>query len=300
MLLTSVLFVAVLAAQSIAAMAQTEISVPGGATGSNVFCIQAGDIGNGAYVGTFLQTGPGTWEERVKAGAFKLQETKRTDLAVDLSDAARSAAITFDFVNKTIKYKAASSKDPNGRERYYILNATDKEHSTDCASLAEANAGGNGPGGGGGGGPGGGGGGTGGGGGGPGGGGGGPGGGGGGFGPGFGPGVGPGSFPEDMTQVPPGMQIVIPPGTEFTAVTGPPCPGNPGMFLCPNRFSCAPIGGVCCPGVGTCGPGRFCDHWIRGNCIGPGNPRFCAATGDPGIAVHCAPGKTCAGSNFCQ
>ena len=45
----------------------------------------------------------------------------------DLSDAARSAAITFDFVNKTIKYKAASSKDPNGRERYYILNATDKE-----------------------------------------------------------------------------------------------------------------------------------------------------------------------------
>ena len=293
MLLTSVLFVAVLAAQSIAAMAQTEISVPGGATGSNVFCIQAGDIGNGAYVGTFLQTGPGTWEERVKAGAFKLQETKRSDLAVDLSDAARSAAITFDFVNKTIKYKAASSKDPNGRERYYILNATDKEHSTDCASLAEANAGGNGPGGGGGGGPGGGGGG-------PGGGGGGPGGGGGGFGPGFGPGVGPGSFPQDMTQVPPGMQIVIPPGTEFTAVTGPPCPGNPGMFLCPNRFSCAPIGGVCCPGVGTCGPGRFCDHWIRGNCIGPGNPQFCAATGDPGIAVHCAPGKTCAGSNFCQ
>jgi hypothetical protein len=271
-------FVAALTAQSTAAMAQTEIAVPGGATGSNVFCIQAGDIGNGAYVGTFLQTGPGTWEERVKAGSFKLQEKKRTDLAVDLSDAARSAAITFDFVNKTIKYKAASSKDANGRERYYILNATDKEHATDCASLAEANAGGNGPGGGGGG----------------------PGGGPGGGGGGFGPGVGPGSFPEDMIQVPPGMQIVIPPGTEFTAVAGPPCPGHPGMFLCPNRFSCAPIGGVCCPGVGTCGPGRFCDHWIRGNCVGPGNPRFCAATGDPGIAVHCAPGKVCAGNNFCQ
>jgi hypothetical protein len=293
-LLTPVLFVALLAAQSIAAMAQTDITVPGGATGSNVFCIQAGDIGNGAYVGTFLQTGPGTWEERLKAGAFKLTEKKRNDLAVDLSDSARSAAITFDFVNKTIKYKAASSKDPNGRERYYILNATDKEHSNDCASLAEANAGGNSPGGGGGGG------GPGAGGGGPGGGGGGGGGPGGGYGPNFGPGVGPGSFPQNMTQVPPRMLIDIPPGTEFSAIAGPPCPGNPGMFLCPNRFSCAPIGGVCCPGVGTCGPGQFCDHWIRGNCIGPGNPRFCGATGDPGIAVHCAPGKVCAGNNFCQ
>lgn len=103
-----------------------------------------------------------------------------------------------------------------------------------------------------------------------------------------------------MTQIPPKMLVVIPPGTEFTATSGPPCPGNPGMFLCPNRFSCAPIGGVCCPGVGTCGAGLFCDHFIRGNCIGPGNPRFCAPTGVPGVADHCNVGLTCVGNNLCQ
>ena len=56
--------------------AQTEISIPGGATGTNVFCLQVGDLTSGTFVGTFLQTGPNTWEERLRAGVFKLEEFK--------------------------------------------------------------------------------------------------------------------------------------------------------------------------------------------------------------------------------
>lgn len=130
---------AALAAQSTFATAQTEISVPGGATGSNAYCIQAGELSSGAFVGTFLQTGPSTWEERLKAGSFKLEEKKRDDLAVELFDDTRAASIQFDFVNKTIKYKPANAKDKPGTDRYYILNATDKAHSQDCASLAADN-----------------------------------------------------------------------------------------------------------------------------------------------------------------
>ncbi len=267
----------VLMAQSSVAKAQSDVSVPGGATGSNVACIQAGELGSGAFVGTFLETAPGTWEERLKAGTFKLQVKSRNDLAVDLVDDTRAAAIVFDFVNKTIKYRPSSAQDKNGTDRYYILNATDKAHSADCALLAqqEAAAGpGNGPGGGG------------------------------GKGPGGGPGPisGPGSSPVLMTQVPPGVGIDIPPGTQFTAISGPPCPGSPGMFLCPNQFDCAPIGGVCCPGAGTCGQGMFCDKFIPGACIGPGNSKFCAGTGinGDGTGMHCNVGLTCIGNNLCQ
>jgi hypothetical protein len=263
-LLPLALVAAAFMAQSPAAKAQTDIAVPGGATGSNVACIQAGELSSGAFVGTFLETSPQVWEERLKAGTFKLQEKKRGDLMVDLSDDTRAASIQFDFVNKTIKYKSASSKDPSGKDRYYILNATDKAHSEDCASLAANNpAGGSGPGGGAG---------------------------------------GPGSSPRVMTQVPPKMLIVIPPGTQFTATAGPPCPGNPGMFLCPNRFSCVPLGGVCCPGVGGCPAGQFCDRFVLGACIGSGNPRFCAGTdnlGD-GTGMHCDVGLTCIGNNRCR
>jgi len=262
-------FVAAAMASSPAALAQT-VEVPGGATGANVACLQAGELTSGAYVGAFLQTGPGTWEERLKAGTFKLQQKDRNDLAVNLVDDARAAAIEFDFVNKTIKYKPASSKEKSGRDRYYILNATDKDHSEDCAALAQSAAAGpgNGPSGG----------------------------------PGGGARApsGPGNTPVVLIQVPPRMQLDIPPGTQFTAVSGPPCPGSPGFFLCPNRFSCAPIGGVCCPGVGGCAAGLFCDHFIPNNCIGPGNPRFCAPMGTPGIAAHCDVGLTCIGSNNCQ
>lgn len=262
--------------QSSVVRAQSEVSVPGGATGSDVACIQAGELGSGAFVGTFLETAPGTWEERLKAGTFKLQVKSRDDLAVNLVDDTRAAAIVFDFVNKTIKYRPSSAQSGNGTDRYYILNATDKAHSEDCALLAQqaaaAGGGGNGPGGGGGNGPGG----------------------------GRSPIIsGPGSSPVLMTQVPPGVQIDIAPGTLFTAISGPPCPGSPGMFLCPNQFDCAPIGGVCCPGAGTCGVGMFCDHFVPGACIGPGNPRFCSANND-GTATHCDVGLTCVGNNTCQ
>jgi hypothetical protein len=212
---------------------------------------------------------------------------------VELFDAQRSAAVQFDFVNKTVKYKPANSQAPSGTDRYYILNATDKAQSEDCATLAANAAPGSGPGGGGpGAGPGGGpnsaGGGA-------------PGGkGGGGGGGGGAPSSGPGISPTAMTGVPPRMLVIIPPGTQYNATSGPPCPGNPGAFLCPNKFSCAPIGGVCCT-VGSCNAGFYCDKFVHNFCIGPGNPRFCAGTGDQraGTALHCPVGKTCIGGNQC-
>jgi len=282
-----------LTAQSTVASAQTDVTVPGGATGANVFCLQAGDINSGAFVGTYLETGPHAWEERLKAGTFKLEERKRDDVTVELFDEARSAVIQFDFLNRTVKYKPSSSREKDGKDRYYILNATDQAGSKDCATLAAANAadaggaggGGNGPGGGG----------------------------GGGGGAGRSPGGGGGGGGAGRTPAPPNMVFVnilprtpldIPPGTRLTALGGPPCPGRPGFFLCPNKFSCAPLGGVCCPGAGACNAGAFCDHFIPNHCILPSDSRFCAGTGDQrtGIAAHCAPGLACTGTggNLCQ
>src|SRR6202035_1207971 len=144
------LLAGMLRTQSTVASAQADVTVPGGANGANVFCLQAGDINSGAFVGTYLETGPRNWEERLKAGSFKLEERKRDDLTVELFDASRSAIIQFDFVNKTVKYKPSSSQEKDGRDRYYILNATDKAMSKDCATLAAASAadsgGGSGPG----------------------------------------------------------------------------------------------------------------------------------------------------------
>lgn len=280
-LLPLALLVVAFTAQVTPAMAQTDLTVPGGATGRNVFCLQAGDINSGAFVGTYLQTGTGAWEERLKAGTFKLQEKKRDDLMVELFDEARSASIQFDFVNKTVKYKPAASREAAGKDRYYILNATDKTASTDCATLASLTAppaaGSPGAGGGK------------------------PGGGSGGGGGGGGARPAPAN-PVIMIVIPPRTPLNIPPGTNFTALAGPPCPGNPGMFLCPNKFSCAPIGGVCCPGAGACAKGAFCDHWNQNSCILPNDARFCPGTGDPatGIATHCAPGLACIGNNLCQ
>jgi hypothetical protein len=104
-----------------------------------------------------------------------------------------------------------------------------------------------------------------------------------------------------MTQVPPKMLVIITPGTKYTAVQGPPCPGHPGFFLCPNKFACAPAGGVCC-GAGACNAGTYCDKFARNSCIGPGNPRFCAGSGNvqTGVALHCPIGKSCVGGNRCQ
>ena len=49
------------AVQTIPAMAQADLTVPGGATGADVFCLQAGDLTSGAFVGTFLKTDSGGW-----------------------------------------------------------------------------------------------------------------------------------------------------------------------------------------------------------------------------------------------
>jgi hypothetical protein len=272
-----------LAAAATATFAQ-QVDIPGGATGSTVYCLQAGDLNSGAFVGTYLQTGTGAWEERLKAGTFKLAERKRDDLTLELFDSTRSASVQFDFVNKTVKYKAAS---PNASwtDRYFILNATDRAGSTDCATFAALSApqGGGSGGSGAGSGPGR------------------QGGGGGGGGGGAGNGHRP-TNPTLMIVIPPRTKLDIPPGTQLTAVAGPPCPGHPGHFLCPNKFNCAPIGGVCCPGAGTCNAGMFCDAFIAGNCIRPGDARFCPGTGNvaQGTSLHCAPGQTCIANNQCQ
>ena len=125
-----------LAAQPTPGIAQDP--VPGGATGTNVYCLQAGDLTSGAFVGAFLQTGQNAWEERLRGGVFRLEERKRDDLSVELFDATRSATIMFDFVGKTIKYKPANSPQPGGTDRYHMLNATDQASSEDCATVAAA------------------------------------------------------------------------------------------------------------------------------------------------------------------
>jgi hypothetical protein len=263
-LLPLALLAAAFTVHATAGRAQTDLTVPGGATGANVFCLQAGDINSGAFVGTFLQTSPGAWEEHLKAGTFKLTERKRDDLMVELFDDSRSASVQFDFVNKTVKYKPSNSREASGKDRYYILNATDKAASEDCVSLASAGGASDkaaGAGGGAG---------------------------------------GPGNTPVQMITIAPKTLIVIAPGTQLTATAGPPCPANPGFFLCPNKFSCAPLGGVCCP-VGSCNAGTFCDRFNSANCIVPGNPRFCAGTQNlrTGISLHCKPGRTCIAGNRC-
>src|SRR5262249_3888389 len=63
---------------------------PGGATGKTVYCLQAGELKTGAFVGAYLETAPGAWEERLKAGTFKLAERSRDDLTLELVDSGRS------------------------------------------------------------------------------------------------------------------------------------------------------------------------------------------------------------------
>ena len=48
--------------QSTAGIAQTDTTVPGGATGANVFCMQVGNVKTGAFEGTIMETGDGVWE----------------------------------------------------------------------------------------------------------------------------------------------------------------------------------------------------------------------------------------------
>ena len=247
------------AVQTIPAMAQADLTVPGGATGADVFCVQAGDLTTGAFVETFLQT-DGGWEERSEADTFKLEEKSRDALMVELVDSSRATSFQLDFVAKTIKDKSSKSGD-TWTDRNVILNATDKAMSADCVAYSKH------------------------------------------------------STASDKSAGDPGQRTIvqfitlapktklsIEPGTELTATTGPPCPGHPGFFLCPNKFNCAPAGGVCCPGAGTCNAGTFCDLFVSKNCITPANARFCPGSGNvqTGISLHCPPGKSCGAGNLCN
>ncbi len=240
--------------------AQADLTVPGGATGEDVFCLQAGDLTSGAFVGTFLKTDKGGWEERTDEETFKLEEKNRDALMVELLDPDRKTSFQFDFVAKTIKDKSSKSGSA-WTDRNVILNATDEAGSADCVAYATqdedtgSSAGD----------------------------------------------AGPGTVVQYIT-IAPRTKFDIKPGTELTATSGPPCPGNPGFFLCPNKFNCAPVGGVCCPGAGTCNAGTFCDLFVKKNCIVPGNPRFCPGSGNvkTGLSLHCPPGKSCGNGNMCN
>lgn len=111
---------AAFATQPTPGMAQTDLTMLGGATGATVCCLQAGDLANGLYVGAFYQKSVGAWEEHLKGGTFKFQETKRDELAVEILDNSRSASVQFDFVGKTIKYSVTNP--PQWKERYVILS----------------------------------------------------------------------------------------------------------------------------------------------------------------------------------
>ena len=250
---------ATIAAQFTPAMAQADLTVPGGATGTDVFCIQAGDLKSGAFVETFLQIEDGKWEQRSAKDTFKLEEKKRDELTVELLDSERSTSFQFNFVDRNIKDKLNSSK--TWVDRSFILNATNKELSTDCVAHSK-------------------------------------------------PTVASQAVAKERSSstvvqyinIVPRTRFDIPPGTELTATTGPPCPGNPGFFLCPNKFNCAPAGGVCCPGAGACNAGTFCDQFVTGICIVPGNPRFCPGSGNvkTGLSLHCPVGMACGPGNMCN
>ena len=263
LLLTAVVMSAWLM-QSTAGVAQTDTTVPGGATGANVFCMQVGDVKTGAFQGTFMQTRDGFWESRTIRNAKRIHggftEITRDVSAVTLSLSTQKAAQTvqFDFVNKVIKFKLADASNENWKTFFLILHATDKAASEDCVALAALNA--KPP-----------------------------------------PAAGAGLAPVQMITIAPKTVIVIPPGTNLTATSGPPCPGNPGFFLCPNEFTCAPAGGVCCPGAGSCNAGTFCDAFVAGNCVTPGDAKFCAGTGNvrTGNSLHCSPGKSCFPDKTC-
>ena len=228
-------------------------------------CVQAGDLNSGAFQTTFLLNASAGWEERthLKPSVFRFQERQRTETMVELADTSRGVAIQFDFERKRVRTTQINQPEA-WRDLFHMLNATDKEGSVDCITLARAA---------------------------------------GGMTPGTGQGAAPrgGGTTVQFITVKIGTFFSVPPGTKLTATSGPPCPGQAGFFLCPNKFTCAPNGGVCCPGAGSCAGGTFCDKFIANACIGPGDPAFCAGTGNPltGVSLHCAPGSTCLPGNFC-
>ena len=137
------------AMQTTRGMAQVQQPVPGGATGANVFCIQAGDLTSGSFVATYLRRGAGTWEERnQEGGAFKYEEKGRDEQAVELFDSGRSTSILFDFANKTITgmsnadfAKPLPKLGPQANEGdvVYILVADAHEHLGQLIAYARQN-----------------------------------------------------------------------------------------------------------------------------------------------------------------
>ncbi len=266
MLLAVTLVSAMFATSQASAQVDPTSSVPGGASPATVACIQAGDLNSGIFQTTFLLGSADAWEERahMKPGVFRFQERQRTETMVELADNSRGIALQFDFERKRVRTTRIDQPDA-WRDLYHMLNATDKEGSTDCVALARAS---------------------------------------GGTAAGSNQSKPPrnGGTTVQFITVKIGTIITVAPGTKLTATSGPPCPGQAGFFLCPNKFTCAPDGGVCCPGAGACNAGTFCDKFISNACIGPGDPAFCAGTGNPvtGVSLHCAPGSTCLPGNFCD
>ncbi len=266
MLLAATWAVAFLVPLPATAQVDPSSPVPGGASGTTVACVQAGDLNSGIFQTTFLLSSAGGWEERahMKPGVFRLQERQRTETMLELADSSRGVAIQFDFERKRVRTTRIDQPEA-WRDLYHMLNASDKEGATDCMILARAS---------------------------------------GGTAAGANQSAAPrtGGTTVQFITVKIGSIITVAPGTKLSATSGPPCPGQAGFFLCPNKFTCAPVGGVCCPGAGACAAGTFCDKFIANACIGPGDPAFCPGTGNPvtGVSLHCAPGSTCLPGNFCD
>jgi len=266
MLLAAAWAVAFLLPLPASAQVDPSSPVPGGATGTTVACLQAGDLNSGIFQTTFLLSSAEGWEERahMKPDLFRYKERQRTETMVELADNGRGMAIQFDFERKRVRTTRIDQPDA-WRDLYHILNASDKEGATDCVTLARASGG-------------------------------------------TAAGANQSAVPRNggttvqFITVKIGSMINVAPGTKLSATSGPPCPGQAGFFLCPNKFTCAPVGGVCCPGAGACSAGTFCDKFIANACIGPGDPAFCPGTGNPvtGVSLHCAPGSTCLPGNFCD
>jgi hypothetical protein len=122
------------AMQATPGIAQTDLTMLGGATGATVYCIQAGELNNGLFVGTFFQTGVGAWEEHSKGGTFKFQEKKRDELVVEMFDPSRKLWNQFDFVSKTMRHSSVGAA--NWKEYWVILSAVDKAGSKECIAGA--------------------------------------------------------------------------------------------------------------------------------------------------------------------
>jgi hypothetical protein len=259
-LLAPALLVAAFAVHATPGMAQTDLTMLGGATGATAYCIQAGDLTNGLFVGTFFQTGVGTWEEHLKGGSFKFQETKREELLVEILDSSRSASVQFDFVGKTIKYSVTNP--PQWKERYVISSAVDKAGSADCIKLSSLPGA---PGG-----------------------------------PPLPAGANVkliqfiGIPPKTVFSIPTGTKITAMTGPPCPASIGAPV----GSILSPGGKECHPPGSVACPasrGGGFCPAGQFCDAFSF-SCIAAGDARLCPiqpSAFETGQNLHCALGETC-------